>query len=67
MGPAPAGRGRSPAAAPLHVNVRLLLLCQQPTFEKFTTRDECSAAWSASHLKHVVMCFVSSEMLNVRC
>ena len=28
--------------------------------------DDCSAAWSACHLKHVVICLVSSDILKCR-
>ena len=31
-----------------------------------TTTDECSAAWSACHLKRVSTCLVSTEMLKSR-
>ena len=43
-----------------------LLSFQQPTFQKFTKINVCSAALSAFHLKHVIVLFVSSDILKCR-
>ena len=57
---APAPRG------PDIIHVQVLPSFQQPTFQTFTTNNICSAAWSAFHLKHVAILFVSSEILKCR-
>ena len=46
----------------------VLLSFQQPTFHKFTKQQtaDFSAAWSAFHWKHVIIVFVSSELLKRR-
>ena len=47
-------------------HVLVLLSFQQPTFQNFITNNELSAAWSAFHVKHVVVCVASSEHLKCR-
>ena len=47
-------------------HVRVSLSFQQPTFQRFATNTFLSAAWSALHLKHVFIAFVSSEVLKGR-
>ena len=44
-------------SAPGSPHVRVLPSFRQPTFQKFIISD-CSAAWSAFHLKHVIIVFV---------
>ena len=45
------------------IHVRTLLSIQQPTFQTFSTSDYLLAAWSAFHLKHAMIMFLSSECL----
>ena len=54
--------------ADLHTifHVQVLLSFQQPTFQQFTQSNYCSAAWSAFHLKHVIIMFVSTYILKCR-
>ena len=49
-------------------DVQVLLSFQQPTFHKFTKRNsnDCSAAWSAFHLKHVIVLCVFKSKLKCR-
>ena len=48
------------------IHIRVLLSCQQPTSQQFTNVNNCSAAWSAFHLKRVIVRFVSSEISRCR-
>ena len=47
-------------------DVRVSLSFEQPTFEKSERNNDLSTARSAFHLKHVGVCFVSSEPLKRR-
>ena len=48
------------------VHVRVSLSFRQPAFQHFTSIMAFSAAWSAFHLKHMIIKFVSSEHLRCR-
>ena len=57
-------REKGSGEAACTIRIQVLPSFRQPTSQAIATSSDFSAAWSAFHLKRVIIMFVSSELLK---